>query len=225
MNFIVIGLGNFGASLAKKLTALGHDVIGVDKEMEKVEFFKDTITTTLSMDITDIHALKTLPLKDCDMVVMCIGHDFGNSVKTSALLKKLGVERIYSRESSLIHKTVLNAIGVSKTINPEYDAATVFADKLIMSGVWSIYSISDDVKIVEVSVPEMYVGKNLSEIDFTELHDIRIISVKCLDKKNSTPSLEKWTAIDITNTEKTLLLEKDMRLVLTGKKKDIIDFL
>jgi len=135
MNFIVIGLGNFGASLAKKLTALGHDVIGVDKEAEKVEFFKDTIKNTISMDITDIHALKTLPLKDCDMVIVCIGDDFGSSVKTTALLKKLGVQKICGRESSLIHKTVLNAIGVSNTVNPEYDTAVVFAEKLIMTGV------------------------------------------------------------------------------------------
>lgn len=225
MNFIVIGLGNFGASLAKKLTALGHDVIGVDKEMEKVEFFKDTISTTISMDITDIHALKTLPLKDCDMVVVCIGHDFGTSVKTSALLKKLGVDKLCSRESSLVHKTVLNAIGVSSTINPEYDTAAVYAEKLIMTGVWSIYSISDEVKIAEISIPESYIGKNLSQIDFTEISEISVISLKCLDKKNSTPSLEKWIAVDIINFDKDIVIEAGMRLVVKGKKKEIIDFL
>jgi len=225
MNFIVIGLGNFGASLAKKLTALGHDVIGVDKEMEKVEFFKDAITTTLSMDITDIHALKTLPLRDCDMVVVCIGHDFGTSVKTSALLKKLGVEKICSRESSLVHKTVLNAIGVSNTINPEYDTAALFAEKLIMTGVWSIYSISDEVKIAEVSVPEVYIGINLSQVDFTELSEISVISLKCMDKKNSTASLEKWIAVDIVNFEKDMVIEQGMRFVIKGRKRDIIDFL
>lgn len=225
MNFIVIGLGNFGASLAKKLTALGHDVIGVDKDRDKVEFFKDTIKNTVSMDITDIHALKTLPLKDCDMVVVCIGHDFGSSVKTSALLKKLGVQRLYGRESSLIHKTVLNEIGVSNTINPEYDTAVVFAEKLIMTGVWSIYNISDDVKIAEVSVPEEYIGKGLSQIDPKELQDVNIIALKHLDKKQSTPSLEKWIAIEIKNLEKDIVLEKDMRFVIKGKKKDIIDFL
>jgi trk system potassium uptake protein TrkA len=225
MNFIVIGLGNFGASLAKKLTALGHDVIGVDKDMAKAEFFKDTIKNTVSMDITDIHALKTLPLKDCDMVVVCIGHDFGSSVKTSALLKKLGVQRIYGRESASIHKTVLNEIGVSNTINPEYDTAVIFAEKLIMIGVWSIYNISDDVKIAEVSVPEEYIGKNLSQIDLKELQDVNIIALKYLDKKQSTPSLEKWIAIETKSCEKDIVLEKDMRLVIEGRKKAIIDFL
>jgi len=223
MNFIIIGLGNFGASLAKKLTALGHDVIGVDKDMEKVEFFKDTIKTTVGMDITDIHALKTLPLRECDVVVVCIGHDFGSSVMTAALLRKLGVQRIYGRESALIHKTVLNAIGVSNTINPEYDTASVFAEKLVLNGVWSIYSISDEVKIAEVSIPEEYLGKNLSQIDFDELHNVNILALKQLDKNRSTPSLEKWIAI--RNFEKDLVLEKDMRFVIKGRKKDIIDFL
>jgi trk system potassium uptake protein TrkA len=225
MNFVIIGLGNFGASLAKKLTALGHDVIGVDKEMAKVEFFKDTIKNTISMDITDIHALKTLPLKDCDMVVVCIGHDFGSSIMTTAMLKKLGVQRIYGRESSLVHKTVLNAIGVSNTINPEYDTAVIFAEKLIMTGVWSIYNISEDVKIAEVSVPEEFIGKNFSQIDPEELQDVSIIALKYLDKKQSTPSLEKWLAIDVKIAETDLVLEKEMRFVIKGRKKDIIDFL
>jgi trk system potassium uptake protein len=225
MNFIVIGLGNFGASLAKKLTALGHDVIGVDKDLAKVEFFKDTIKHTISMDITDIHALKTLPLSDCNMVVVCIGHDFGSSVMTTALLKKLGVQRIYGRESALVHKTVLNAIGVTNTINPEYDTAVVFAEKLIMSGVWSIYSISDDIKIAEVSIPEEYIDKSLSQIDLLKSKKISLLAIKQLDVKQSTPSLEKWVAIEIKNFENNFVLDKNMRLVIQGRKKEIIDFL
>jgi trk system potassium uptake protein len=225
MNFIVIGLGNFGASLAKRLTALGHDVIGVDKDLAKVEFFKDTIKNTISMDITDIHALKTLPLKDCEMVVVCIGHDFGSSVMTTAQLKKLGVQRIYGRESSLVHKTVLNAIGVSNTINPEYNTAVVFAEKLTMAGVWSIYNISDELKIAEVSIPDDYIGKNLSQVELKELKNVNIIALKYLDTKQSTPSLEKWIAIDMEKPEKDVVLEKDMRFVIKGRKKDIIGFL
>ena len=225
MNFVVIGLGNFGASLAKILTALGHEVIGVDKDMEKVEFFKDKIKNTISMDITDIHALKTLPLKDCDMVVVCIGHDFGSSVMTSALLKKLGVHLIYGRESSLIHKTVLNAIGVSNTINPEYDTAVIFAEKLIMTGVWSIFNISDDLKIAEINIPDEYLGKKISMIDFKAISEVDVLALKYIDKKLSTPSLQKWLAFDIKHYKNDLTLEKDMRFVVQGRKKDIMEFL
>jgi trk system potassium uptake protein len=225
MNFVIIGLGNFGASLAKKLTALGHDVIGVDKDIDKVEFFKDTIKNTVSMDITDIHALKSLPLKDCDQAVVCIGDDFGSSIKTIALLKKLGVQKLYGRESSLIHKTVINALGVSNTINPEYDTAVVFAEKLIMEGVWSIYSITDDIKVAEVSIPEDYVGRKYSELDPDELENISILALKFLDKRLSTPSLDKWSALDSDKIDKDLVLGIEMRLVIKGRKKDILDFL
>jgi trk system potassium uptake protein len=225
MNFIIIGLGNFGASLAKKLTALGHDVIGVDKDIVKVDFFKDTVKNTISMDITDIHALKTLPIKDADMIVVAIGDDFGASIMTSALLKKLGANKIYSRESKLIHKTVLNSIGISNTINPEYETASVFAEKLIMTGVWSIYNISDDIKIAEVSIPEEYIGKTISEIDFRDNYNIKLLALKQLDKKLSTPSLEKWNAIEKKNLETDVVLESDMRLIIKGRKKDIMDFI
>jgi len=225
MNFIVIGLGNFGASLAKKLTALGHDVIGVDKDLDKVEFFKDTIKNTVSMDITDIHALKALPLKDCDMVVVCLSDDFGSSVKTTALLKDIGIQRICARESSQIHKTILNAIGVTNTINPEYDAAVVFAEKLIMTGIWSIYNISDDIKIAEVSVPDEYVGKNYSQIDLKESYNLVILALKYPDQKNGTSPVEKWTIIDIDDLEKDPILRKDTRFIIKGGKKDIMDFL
>ena len=225
MNFVIIGLGNFGASLAKKLTALGHDVIGVDKEISKVDFFKDTIKNTISMDITDIHALKTLPIKDADMIVVAIADDFGASIMTSALLKKLGAQNIYSRESSLVHKTVLNSIGVNNTINPEYETASLFAEKLIMKGVWSIYNISDEIKIAEVSIPEEYIGKTLSEINFREHHNIKLLALKQLDKKLTTPSLEKWNAIEKKNLETDVVLEGDMRFIIKGRKKDITDFI
>ncbi|MBN2815024.1 MAG: TrkA family potassium uptake protein [Bacteroidales bacterium] len=225
MNFIVIGLGNFGASLAKILTALGHDVIGVDKDLEKVEFFKDKIKSTVSMDITDIHALKTLPLKDCDRVIVCIGDDFGSSVKTTAQLRKLGVENIYGRESSLIHKTVLNQIGIDETINPEYDTAVVFAEKLIMPGVWSIYNISDEIKIAEISIPDELIGEKLSQVKLSAFRNLAVIALKFPDKKLSTPALEKWTAIDQQNFNSDILLENNMRFVVQGRKKDIIDFL
>jgi trk system potassium uptake protein TrkA len=225
MNFIVIGLGNFGASLAKKLTALGHDVIGVDKEIAKVDFFKDTVKNTISMDITDIHALKTLPIKDADMIIVAIADDFGASVMTTALLKKLGAQNVYSRESSLVHKTVLNSLGVPNTINPEYETASVFAEKLIMKGVWSIYNISDEIKIAEVSIPEEYIGKTISEINFRDLHNIKLLALKQLDKKLSTPSLEKWNAIEKKNLETDVVLEPDMRLIIKGRKKDIMDFI
>lgn len=103
MNIVTIGLGNFGASLAKMLTAAGHDVIGVDKNNDKVEFYKDKIANTICLDATDPHTLRLLPLREADAFIICIGDDFGVSVMIAALLKKFGVKNIMCRESSSIH--------------------------------------------------------------------------------------------------------------------------
>ena len=94
MNFVIIGLGNFGASLAKKLSSMGHEVIGVDRDMSKVEFYKDRISQTICLDASDIHAIRSLPLTDADMVIVAIGHDFGSSVMITALLRKMNVKNI-----------------------------------------------------------------------------------------------------------------------------------
>ncbi|MBK7712100.1 MAG: hypothetical protein IPJ37_14880 [Bacteroidales bacterium] len=94
-----------------------------------------------------------------------------------------------------------------------------------MKGVWSIYSISDEIKIAEVSVPEEYIGMPAQKIDFRELHNIKLLAVKQCDQKLSTPSLEKWNAIESKDLEVSVVLEKDMRLIIKGRKKDIIKFI
>src|SRR5690606_40633871 len=112
MKYIIIGLGNFGSTLGMQLTAMGHDVIGVDSSMEKVDAFKYDITHTICLDSTDQQALSTLPLKDTDVVVIGIGEDFGASVMATALFKQMNVKRIIGRAMSPLHQKVLEAIGV-----------------------------------------------------------------------------------------------------------------
>jgi trk system potassium uptake protein len=91
MKFIIIGLGNFGSTLAEKLTNMHHEVIGVDNQMEKVEAIKDKISLAVCLNSKDPESLTTLPLKNSDAVLVCIGEDEGASLITSAHLKKLKV--------------------------------------------------------------------------------------------------------------------------------------
>ena len=88
MKYIVIGLGNFGVSLAKQLAQNGHEVIGVDNSDLKVEEYKDAMTTTICLNSVEETALRSLPLNEVDAVVVAIGEDLAASVQTIALLKK-----------------------------------------------------------------------------------------------------------------------------------------
>ena len=97
MKYIIIGLGNYGSVLAEELSALGHEVIGVDTNERRVDVLKDKIATSFIIDATDEQSLSVLPLKDVDVVIVAIGENFGASIRVVALLKKNGVKHIYAR--------------------------------------------------------------------------------------------------------------------------------
>ncbi len=220
MNFVIIGLGNYGASLAKKLSAMGHEVIGVDKDMAKVEFYKDRIANTICLDATDIHAIRSLPLSDADMVIVAIGDDFGSSVMISGLLKKLNVPNIISRESSSIHLTVINALGINETVNPEFDSAQTFAEKVVMKGVKGIYSLSREIKIAEIPMPRFLVGKTISSDNFRDEYGLEIIAVK-RKPLGSTGNGDSCDVFTCREFEGKLKLDSSDFLIVVGNRDDI----
>jgi len=161
MKYIIVGLGNFGSSLAEKLTALGNEVIGIDTRMSKVDDFKERITHTICMDSTDEFTVTGLPLKDTDVVVVAIGEDEGASIMTTALFKNLQVKRLISRAVNPLHEKVLKAIGVDEIVHPEEETAERWAKKLCINNVIDSFELGDGYSIIEVSVPEKYVGKTI----------------------------------------------------------------
>lgn len=125
MKFIIFGLGNFGSSLGKKLTEQGNEVIGVDNDMDKVDAMKETISHTVCLNSTDETIVSGLPLHDTDVVIVAIGEDQGANIMTTAVLKKLKVQKLISRAISPLHETVLQAIGIDQIVHPEEETAEV----------------------------------------------------------------------------------------------------
>jgi len=227
MNFIILGLGNYGASLAKKLSAMGHEVIGVDKDMAKVEFFKDRVSNTICLDATDIHAIRALPLADADWVVVAIGNDFGTSVMITALLKKLNVKNIVSRETSSVHFNVMEALGIHETVNPEFDSAQVFAEMLVMHGVQGIYPLSRDIKIAEIPVPDSLVDKPESIFKINHDYKVEVIAVK-RNAANFPSGSSNGDACEVLmgrGLSETFKPEATDRLIVLGNRDDILDLL
>lgn len=216
MNIVTIGLGHFGASLAKVLTSLGHDVLAVDDDLNKVEFFKDTIANTICLDATDPHALRLLPINEADVFVICIGDDFGISVKVAALLRKFGVKRVICRESSSIHLTVLNAIGIKETINPEHESARILAQKLPLKGIQNLFSITETFKIIDMLMPPSLFGKKNFRI---ETH-LKIVAVR----RNLRIVYSSAQVAEKEDKDEIEFMENDT-LVLAGELKDIKRFL
>lgn len=220
MNIVAIGLGNFGASLAKILTSLGHDVLGVDNDLNRVEYFKDSVANTICLDATDPHALRLLPIKEADVFVVCIGGDFGISVQIAALLQKFGVNRVICRESSSIHLTVLNAIGIKETFNPEYESARIIGQKLPLQGIQNLFSITDSFKIIDMLAPDFLIGKKYSIAQFKKETHLKIVALKRNHRLifSSAMATENEDKIEIE-------LKENDTMVLAGELKDIKRFL
>lgn len=204
MKFIVLGLGNFGTALSIQLTAQGHEVIGVDRSMAKVDQIKEKMTHAVCMDTTDADAMSTLPLRDADAVVVAIGEDEGASILTTALLKNLKVSRIIGRVMSNLQKTVLEAMDIQEYITPEEEAADRLALRLDNSGIVDSFKISDQYSIIETKVPPKYRGMTLKEANLTNRYQVLVLT-----------TIKNKIASGLANSD-TLLEENDI-LVLFGE--------
>ena len=218
MKFIVLGLGIFGTSLAVRLTEMGHEVIGVDNRMKRVEELKDEITHTVCMNTTDKDAVSSLPLKDANAVIVAIGEDEAASLLTTALLKQLNVKRIIGRVVSDLQKTVLVAMAIQEYILPEEESAERLAMRLDLEEVIDSFKITEKYSIVEAVVPTRFVGKTVDKADFINSYEVLVLTLIKKYTSDGEPNIAK-EASGIA-TSQTVMQEGDI-LVLFGELLNI----
>lgn len=176
MKYIVIGLGNYGGVLAEELTALGHEVIGVDCNELHVDRLKDKIATAFVLDATDELSLSTLPLKKVDIVVVAIGENFGASVKVVSILKKNKVRHIYARAVDEIHKTVLEAFSLDRILTPEKEAARMLVQLLELNSEVEPFKIDEEYYVFKFAVPSKLCGMAVNDLQLEKDFNLKIIS-------------------------------------------------
>ncbi len=138
MHYLIIGLGNFGRTLAEELTDNGHDVMGVDINEHRAEALKNRISIVYIMDAMERSILATLPLDDVDCAVVTIGQNMDYSLRVVAALKELRVKKLYVRAIDYVHHSILTAMNVDKIFIPECYAARIFANNIVNNSVESM---------------------------------------------------------------------------------------
>lgn len=221
MKFIIIGLGNFGAWLAQSLTTAGHDVIGIDLNMNRIESLKDKITHVVKIDSTDISALNTLPLKDASAVVVCIGEDVGASIQTTALLKQLKIKRIICRVISPLHETVITAIGVDEVVHPEQDAAEQLSKKLDLVEIIESFEISNNYYVVEVKATAKMHNVSIGESNIYKDYELQVVTILRPESRESIFGSEKTVKNSIGLVDNSTLIKADDILVIYGNIRNI----
>lgn len=224
MKYIIVGLGGFGASLAEKLTALGNEVIGIDNKMDKVDSFKEKISHTICMDATDEFTVSGLPLKETDIVIIAIGEDQGANIMTTALFKNFQVKRLISRAINPLHEKVLIAIGVDEIVHPEEETAERWAKKLCLTNVIDSFQLNDDFSIIEINIPEKYIGKTIREIQLRRKYNIlALTTIKKTEVKSVVGKTHNVDKVQGVASPDTVLEEYDI-LVVYGANADLRKF-
>lgn len=221
MKYIIVGLGNFGASLAEKLTEMDNEVIGVDVNMSKVEAIKDKITHAINLDSTDKAAVSNLPLSETDIVIVGIGEDMGANIMTTALMRQLHVKRLISRAVSPLQEMVLEAMGVDEIIHPEEETAERWSKKLNLQGVVDSFEVNRDFSIIETRVPKELDGRTLEEIGLKRTYDIIVLTtIKLTREKNALGVEREVSNVGSVASAKTVLYKGDI-MVLYGHNRSI----
>ncbi|MEV2907163.1 TrkA family potassium uptake protein [Paenibacillus larvae] len=163
--YAVIGLGRFGSSLSKELSKLGNEVLGIDKDEEKVEQMSDVLTDTVTADSTEEPVLRSLGIRNFDCAVVAIGDDIQASILTCILLKDLGVRMVVAKALSELHGKVLQKLGVDRIIYPERDMGIRVAHQLVSPNLLDYIELSTEYTVAELSVPSRLSGFTLKDLD------------------------------------------------------------
>ena len=210
MKYLVIGLGNLGRAIAKDLTRVGNEVIGVDMDLHRVDMLKNDIAGAIALDSTDKEALSTLPLSEMDAIIVTFGKDFGTSVQTVALL--------IVRAISSIHETVIRAIGVSEIITPEEDFSTMYTSQASLGGLFRHwYKVTDTEHLYKIKTPATLVGQTIKNIDFEENFGIHLVAIERPYEKKNLIGLTQTEYKVISRISEELVIEADDLLILFGK--------
>ncbi len=210
-NFVVVGLGSFGATIGKELTRFGNYVLGIDRDAAAVNRLADSLSQTVVADGRDEDALKELGIEDYHVAVIAMGTDLESSVVTSITVKMAGVEEVWAKAINRMHHRILAKIGVDRIIHPEEEMGRHIAQMLHNPLVRDYVSLGNGYHVVNIQVPERLAGQSLRELDLQQRFDLRCVGVM------------EGTQFKGGNGTDCVLKEDD-RLVILGQRPDLRRF-
>ncbi|MBR5794858.1 MAG: TrkA family potassium uptake protein [Erysipelotrichaceae bacterium] len=176
--YAVLGLGRFGASVAKTLAQYDCDVIALDIDMESVENVSRTIEQTACVDFTNFGQLKELGVGECDVAIIASSNHLEDTIIALMNVKDLGVPYVIVKAKSRRHKEILLKMGADEVVLPEREMGQRIAKNLISGDLVDLISVDNDYSVVEMNVPKPWIGKNILELDLRKRYGINVIGLR-----------------------------------------------
>jgi trk system potassium uptake protein TrkA len=206
--FAIIGLGRFGGSLARRLEALGHTILGIDIDARVVKEISDEISEAVILDATDEDTLRQVDITAFSTVVVAVDGNFESNALITSTLKKLGVPHVISESNSDRHREILLRIGADRVILPEEESGYQLADEMSTPGMLETLHLSEDYSLIEIKTPSGLVGKGLETCEPYEVNVVLIL---------------RGNELIVNPDESSQFLTDDI-LVLVGEKRRLAEF-
>ncbi len=176
--YIVIGLGRFGLSVAMHLSDMGHEVLAVDSSEDSVERITPYVTQAVQADATDEDTLREMGIASFDAAIVCIGSSSRDSILVTVLCKEAGVPQVIAKAEDELHAKILRKVGADRVVFPEQDMGQRVAKSLDSPGILDMMELAADYRIAEVIVPADWCEKTLVEIHVRRNYGLAVIGIR-----------------------------------------------
>ena len=210
-NILLIGLGRFGKHIAMQLNEMGHEIMAVDINEERVNRILPFVTNAQIGDSTDASFLESLGIGNFDICFVTIGGSFQNSLETTSLLKELGANLVISRAERDVQEKFLLRNGADRVVYPEKQVAKLASIRYADDHILDYMEVDASHAIFEVAIPDEWIGRSVGELDIRRRYNINILAVK------------KEREVSVTISVDTVL-EADSTLLVLGDYKAIQKF-
>ncbi len=173
----IIGLGKFGLQMARTLEQLGHHVLGIDDDENRVDTAQDLLQTVYKADATQMSALKSLHFEELDCVMVSVGHAVEKSLSIVLNLQELNIKRIWAKANTVEHRKILQRLGIHNAILPEHDVASLAAHQLCNPGMLDLIPRYGGILVQELTV-DKWTGKTLMELNLISKYEVLVIGVR-----------------------------------------------
>ncbi len=208
MTYVVIGLGKFGHNVAKGLAQQGEAVIAIDHSEEKVRDVSDFVQDAITLDSTDIRALREAGIADAEVAIVSIGENIEASILTVMALKEIGIETVVAKAITVVHGQILSKLGAAKVIYPEMESAKKLVKKIVSNMHYETIDLSITMKLAKMTLPQFWIGTSILSPTFENDYEVKPIAYK---------HQGEWH----TSFEKDDILEKGDILVVLGNSNKI----
>ena len=206
--YLVLGLGRFGTSVARTLCELGQEVLAVDSDQQLVDDIAPFVTQAVQLDATDEAALGSLGITNFDAAIVSIGANTRDSILVSVLLKEMGVPYLVAKANDELHAKVLRKIGADRVVFPERDMGARLARSIITPNVLELMDLSDDYQIIEIRLPQKWEGQTIIGVNVRRKYGVSILAIHRNDRFLVAPAAD-------------MQFEASDTLLVMGKKSDI----